>query len=218
MANRYPILLPNTPDFGVNDNATKQEQEDVFNNLSNSTGIVPHSYTGADSIVSPTYLGGIEVSNPGSLVIAPNQSNSGSEVQNLKLSGGKNVVVTKDDGVISAGNELVTGGLGMSTNILLNLPSSDGTYRGRPVWNYSSMECIDALQAYQANRTRMLDPLADIIESGEYDFFIVAIPANNEDATIAWKDTYRTQVSVPAESLLVMILADTITGGIKPPS
>jgi hypothetical protein len=212
MPNRYPIILPNTPGFDVNDNATQAEQEAVFSNPSSDTGIVDHGYSGADSIVSPTYAGGLVIANPGSLVIAPAQSSGGSEAQALKLAGGKNVAVTiaGNDATISAGNQLVTGGLaGGTTNILLNLPNAEGTYRGRPIWNYSAMERIDALPPYQANRARLLDQLADIVESNEYDFFIIALPANASDAEIAWKDTLRLQLTVPPESLLLMILADS---------
>jgi len=215
---RYPLAIPNFPDFNTNPNATKEEQNAVFLNTSLNTGPVDHGYTGNDAGVaadSDLYTEIIE--NPGSLVIAPNQSNSGSTLQSVKLRSGANVFVSRKDGVISGGNELVPGGMGMSPNVLLNLPSSDGTYQGRPVWQYSSMEIIDALPIYQANRARMLDRLADIVESGEYDFFLISIPSNNVDATIAWKDTYRTQLSVPPESLLVMILTDTVVGS-EPPT
>lgn len=217
MANRYPIQIPNTPTFDVNDNSTRQEQEDVFNNPSLDTGIVDHGYSGTDEgVADPNYQGALVVGNQGSLVIAPNQISSGSDVQAVKLSGGQNVQISSSDSVLAA-NELVVGGLGSSPNVLLNLPSSDGTYRGRPVWNYSAMEGIDALKAYQANRARLIDPLADIVESGEYDFFIIAIPANADNANIHWKDTFRAQLHVPPESLLVMILADSPNVG-GPPS
>lgn len=213
---RYPLDIPNFPGFDTNPNATQAEQEEVFLDPTSNTGIKEHGYSSNLEEQYPGSLYNEPVGNYGSLVIAPNQSNSGSELKQLQLVTGKNVVVSREDGVISGGNELVPGGLGMSPNILLNIPSSDGTYQGRPVWNYSSMEIIDALPLYQANRARMLDRLADIVESGEYDFFIVAIPANLEDATIAWKDTYRTQLSVPPESLLVMILGSVVIGGVKP--
>jgi len=209
---RYPLTIPNFPGLDTNPNSTKAEQEAVFTNPSINTGIQSHGYTGVDSEAgASSILNYTKVRNPGSLVVAPNQSNSGSNIHQIQLRNGQNVLVAKEDGVISGGNELVPGGLGMSPNILLNLPNSDGTYQGRPVWDYSSMEIIDALPIYQANRARMLDRLADIVESGEYDFFLISIPSNNADATIAWKDTYRTQLSVPAESLLVMILTDSPT-------
>lgn len=203
---RYPLNLPSFPDFNTNPNSTEEEQIAAFSNVHKSTGIQDHGYTGVDSGVGNPDNIDIPVGNYGTLVIAPNQSNSGSESQALQLVTGQNVLVSRKDGVISGGNELVPGGLGMSPNILLNIPSSDGTYRGRPVWNYSSMEIIYALPIYQANRARMLDRMGDIVESGEYDFFVVALPANFADCLIAWKDTYRTQLRVPAESLLVMIL------------
>jgi hypothetical protein len=211
MPNRYPIQLPNTPDFFTNDNSTPEEQAAVFNNSLSNTGIVDHGYSGADSAVSDIGMQNLTISNPGSLVIAPNQGSSGSGAQLIKLPSGNNAAVTIDnkDATISAANQLVTGGLAGSTaNILLNLPSADGQYNGRPVWNYSAMEIVDALQAYQGPRARLLDPLADIIESDEYDFFMIGLPANVGDATIVWKDTLRLQCSVPPESLLVMVLCD----------
>ena len=207
---RYPLNLPSFPGMDTNPNSTREEQEDAFLDQQN-TGINDHGYTGVDSAAGAanSLLYGIPVGNRGTFVVAPSQTNSGSELQALQLVTGQNVFVSRKDGVISKGNELVPGGMGMSPNILLNIPSSDGTYRGRPVWNYSSMEIIDALPVYQANRARMLDRLADIVESGEYDFFLISIPSNNDDATIAWKDTYRTQLNVPPESLLVMIMAES---------
>lgn len=214
---RYLLNLPSFPGIDTNPNATPDEQNAVFLNPNLNTGPVDHGYSGSDAgVAADSQLYSTIVGNPGSLVIAPNQSNSGSTLQAIQLRGGQNVVVSRTDGVISAGNELVPGGMGMSPNVLLNLPSSDGTYQGRPVWDYSSMEIIDALPVYQANRARMLDRLADIVESGEYDFFLIAIPSNSADATIAWKDTFRTQLSVPPESLLVMILTNIPIGGIKP--
>lgn len=200
--------LVNPPSFNTNEWATREEQESVFQNPDSNTGVVEHGYTGEDIRSFP----GVVVQNDGSLVVAPAQSNSGSvvPVQNIRLRSGDNVQVTRVDGVISGSNELVPGGLGLSPNLLLNLPSADGMYNGKPVWNYGPNERIDALPAYQANRARLLDPLADIVEAGEYDFFIIGIPANFEDATIAWKDTYRSQVTVPPESLLVMIMIDFI--------
>lgn len=208
---RYPLNLTNVPGLDTNPIATEEEQANVFL-LGGGTGIHNHGYNGMDSAVGMVELYGLPVGNPGSLVVAPSQSNSGSNIQQIQLATGQNVEVSRKDGVISAGNELVPGGLGMSPNILLNLPSSDGTYYGRPVWNYSSMEIIDALPAYQGPRAHLLDRCGDIIDSGEYDFFLISLPANNLDAVIAWKDTYRTQLSVPPGSLLVMILGDWQSG------
>lgn len=213
---RHPINLPNTPPFGINDNSTPDEQNDALSNPSFNTGINDHGYTGTqrEGAGRGEVSGGhVIVRNAGKYVVAPAQVNSGSEVQGVRLQGGAVTVITRENGVISAGNELVTGGMGLSPNLLLNLPSADGMYRGMPIWNYSAMERIDALPVYQANRARYLDRLADIVESDEYDFFIISIPANMADATIAWKQTYRDQCSVPPESLLVMILADVIPQG-----
>jgi hypothetical protein len=208
---RHPINIPNTPDFGINDNATPDEQAAAFSNPGFNTGINEHGYTGNQREgAGRGEVGPAIVRNEGKYVVAPAQVNSGSQVQPIRLQGGGNTVITREGGVISGGNELVVGGMGLSPNLLLNLPSADGMHRGMPVWNYSAMERIDALPIYQANRARYLDRLADIVESDEYDFFIIAIPANMADATIQWKQTYRDQCSVPPESLLVMILADTI--------
>lgn len=212
---RHPLPLPNTPTFDINDNATEAEQRAVFEQ--GESGIVPHGYTGVDSSVGfrnpDGTFGQLVISNRGSLVVAPNQVNSGSETQEVVTASGQTKQVSRVGGVISAGNELVTGGMGLSPNILLNIPSADGMYQGNPIWNYSPMERIDALPVYQANRARYLDRLADIVESDQYDFFIVSIPANAEDMVIGWKDTWRDQLTVPPESMLVMILADTVAGG-----
>jgi hypothetical protein len=221
MANRWDLGLTNTPTFDINDNSTSDEQLAVFENNA-TTGI---TYQGFNGFISETLSvpdATVAVTNPGSLVIAPNQANTESiigttESQAIQLGSGANVWVDKSLGVINPGNELVPGGMGASPNILMNLPDSAGSYRGTPVWNYSAMEIVDALPAYQANRARLLDNFADIVESGEYDFFIEAFPINNINATLLWKDSHRGQFQVPPGSYLVAILADTISGS-GPPS
>jgi hypothetical protein len=218
MANRYPFPLLNTPGFDINDNSTQQEQEDVFSNPLFNTGINPQGFTGTDSVLTADSNVAVMVGNPGSLVVAPNQVNSGSEAQSLQLANGTNVesMVSPSDAVISSPNALINGGFGLSPNILLNLPSASGMFGGVPVWDYAPNEIIDALPAYQANRARLVDQLADVVESGEYDFFVIAIPADNADAFLTWKDTYRSQLSVPEESLLVMIMADFVDSETPP--
>jgi hypothetical protein len=224
--NRYPLQLPNTPSFFVNDNATQAEQEAVFSNPSSDTGIVAHGYSGSDAGVSgPNYQGAAIISAGTGLPLAKgllanakllanrlsDQISSDLDTQSVKLAGGYNVLISRVNVATSSGSELVPNGYGSSPNLLLNMPSADGLHNGRPIWNYAAMEEVNTLPAYQGSHARLLDQLADIVESGEYDFFIVGLPVNNGDATIAWKDTFRTQCSIPEESLLVMILADVIT-------
>ncbi len=186
MSNRYPIQLPNTPTFDVNDNATEAEQDAVFENAASNTGIVAHGYTGVQVGLYGEIVGDKQ------LVIDSSTSPQANPNPNI---------------VIGTSNDLIAGGLGMPYNPLMNLPSSDGLYNNRPVWDYGNMEIVNALAIYQCNRVRILDSLNDIAASDEYDFFIIALPSNVGDATIAWKDTYRTQLSIPAESYLLMILA-----------
>ena len=183
---KYPLALPNSPSFFINDNATPEEQAQVFLNLVNGrktgTGIVSHEYTGRQQDLGAN----VKLSNQEYVVdsSATNPRNNPDIVPSM---------------------DLIPGGFGMPENLLLNFPSSDGLWHGKPVWDYSPMEIINSLAIYQGSRTRSLDFLNDIVDSNEYDWFTVALPANESDATIAWKDTFRTQVSVPPESFLVMI-------------
>ncbi len=184
---RYKLAIPNSPDFFVNDNATPDEQAAVFDNLSNNTGIVSHGYTGAEQD-----LGANVTPRNNDLVIDTN-------------------LITNPE--IQVSPDLIPGGLGMPENYLMNMPDADGLWKGRPVWDYSPMEIINSLPIYQGSRTRMLDILNDVIDSNEYDFFLIGIPPNKEDSLISWKDTFRTQVSIPPESHLLMIMAYDITPG-----
>ncbi len=191
--NRYPLAIPNSPDFFINDNATPAEQAAVFLNLNSNTGIVSHSYTGMEQDLGSN----VSVGN-NDLLIDSSSTNP----------------KTNPDVVPS--QDLIPGGLGMPENPLLNFPSSDGLWNGLPIWDYSSMEIINSLPVYQGSRTRLLDNLNDIIDADQYDFFAVALPANSEDALINWKDTFRTQVSIPPESYLVMIAANDLLADERP--
>lgn len=73
-----------------------------------------------------------------------------------------------------------------------------------PVIDYPASALLDELPVYR-NRKSDFDLSRLVIDSGEYDLYIVALPANEENSTIPWKQTYRDQISVPPGSLLLMI-------------
>lgn len=78
-----------------------------------------------------------------------------------------------------------------------------------PVFEYSINGLQDSLTAYRirnkAFRYDMLELSKLVNLSGEYDLLLIGIPVNEEDALILWKQTYRTQFSVPPEGLLLGI-------------
>ncbi len=83
------------------------------------------------------------------------------------------------------------------------------SYRNTPVFDYGSMALIDEGAMYR-NRIRQFE--YDFLQiarycndSDEYEMFTIALPINNENATIDWKDTYRCQFSIPEGSFLISI-------------
>ncbi len=91
-------------------------------------------------------------------------------------------------------------------NGLANSLSSVEEYNNTPVFPYGANDLINSLPIYRLREYPFLKQANLLAESFEYDLFIIAIPVNEVDANVAWKDTYRTQFSVPEGSYILGIL------------
>lgn len=87
------------------------------------------------------------------------------------------------------------------------VPSPSG--RLIPVFEYNASDLQHSLTAYRVRREAFrYDEMWQSVlvnDSGDYDLLMIAIPVNEEDTLIEWKKTYRTQFSVPPNSLLLQI-------------
>lgn len=100
------------------------------------------------------------------------------------------------------------------TNGLANISDAEsfkmaGNGRPEPIFDYDISDLQRSLTAYRCRRYAFrydelkLSTLVNL--SGDYDLLFIGIPVNEEDAVIAWKQTYRTQFSVPPNSILLSI-------------
>ncbi len=96
-------------------------------------------------------------------------------------------------------------------NGLANQLSAVGLADNIPIFNYSTIELIEELPLYRLREYPFLQQARLMADSGDYEFFMIGIPSNNEDATIVWKDTFRTQISLPEGSFLIGIMGCATT-------
>lgn len=96
-----------------------------------------------------------------------------------------------------------------------NDPGYGGSGR-RPVFCYPPGAAISALAGYGHSPLRFwgLEFAKKFLFSGDYDHFMIGVPANNNQRTIPWRGTFRAQLSAPPGSYLLMIQGSAKSTGL----